>query len=147
VHWQAQCRGGYNIGIANRAYSQCQEYPPWLQALSEYHTDTGRLRERDVLEGVHLERNSEISYVIKPRCLSHVNYRGFKVGEISCPAKYFSRSSSINVLSQHRYGFGVLKTRISFRLDSLGWDAAQYSKGCFNSIDCRAIYADKHGML
>jgi hypothetical protein len=39
---------------------------------------------------------------------------GFKIGEISCPTKYFEEASSINFKRSVEYGFGVLMTTASF---------------------------------
>jgi hypothetical protein len=39
---------------------------------------------------------------------------GFRIGEISCPTKYFAEASSINFKRSIEYGFGVLSTTASF---------------------------------
>jgi hypothetical protein len=39
---------------------------------------------------------------------------GFKIGEISCPTKYFEEASSINFKRSVKYGLGVLATTIGF---------------------------------
>ena len=41
---------------------------------------------------------------------------GFKIGEISCPTKYFEEASSINFQRSVKYGFGVLGTALDLRL-------------------------------
>jgi hypothetical protein len=41
---------------------------------------------------------------------------GFRIGEISCPTKYFAEASSINFRRSCIYGLGVLKTSIDYRL-------------------------------
>jgi hypothetical protein len=68
-----------------------------------------------------LERNSD-DFIFDNQMLSQVIYKGFTVGEISCPAKYFPEASSINFRRSVIYGLGVLKTSISFRLARLGFD-------------------------
>ena len=40
----------------------------------------------------------------------------YTVAEISCPTKYFAEASSINLPRSVKYGFGCLKTAVSFRL-------------------------------
>ncbi len=45
---------------------------------------------------------------------------GFRIGEISCPTKYFEEASSINFKRSVEYGFGVLATTASFVLHKLG---------------------------
>jgi hypothetical protein len=39
---------------------------------------------------------------------------GFRIGEISCPTKYFEEASSINFRRSVKYGLGVLATTLSF---------------------------------
>ena len=45
---------------------------------------------------------------------------GFKIGEISCPTKYFEEASSINFKRSVEYGFGVLGTTHRFVAHRLG---------------------------
>jgi hypothetical protein len=44
----------------------------------------------------------------------------FRVGEISCPTKYFEEASSINFRRSVIYGLGVLGTALQFRLNKWG---------------------------
>jgi glycosyltransferase involved in cell wall biosynthesis len=88
--------------------------------LSEYHTGY-RGFTRSVIEALPLERNSD-DFIFDNQMLSQVIYLGFRVGEISCPAKYFAEASSINFRRSVTYGTGVLKTSVSFRLARLGFD-------------------------
>jgi len=46
-------------------------------------------------------------------------YFGYSVGEVSCPTKYFPEASSINFRRSVKYGFGVLRTALSFRLQKM----------------------------
>src|SRR5262249_33528210 len=62
--------------------------------LSEYHTGY-RGFTRKVLEDLPLERNSD-DFVFDNEMLSQTIYRGFRVGEMSCPTRYFTDASSIN---------------------------------------------------
>jgi len=39
---------------------------------------------------------------------------GFRIGEISCPTKYFEEASSINFKRSVKYGMGVIATTASF---------------------------------
>jgi hypothetical protein len=41
---------------------------------------------------------------------------GFRIGEISCPTKYFPEASQINLRRSTVYGFGVLWTSLAYRL-------------------------------
>ena len=62
--------------------------------LSEYHTGY-RAFSRRVLETLPLEKNSD-NFVFDNEMLAQAVYFGFKIGEISCPTKYFPDASSIN---------------------------------------------------
>ena len=39
-------------------------------------------------------------------------YFGYRIGEVSCPTKYFKEASSINFTRSVKYGFGVLGTTL-----------------------------------
>jgi len=39
-----------------------------------------------------------------------------RLGEISCPTKYFPEASQISFRRSVRYGFGVLRTSLAYRL-------------------------------
>lgn len=84
------------------------------QKLSEYHTGY-RAFSRKVLETIPLLENSD-DFVFDNQVLVQAHYFGFKIGEISCPTKYFAQASSINFRRSTRYGFGVLKTALQYRL-------------------------------
>ncbi len=86
--------------------------------LSEYHTGFRAFR-REVLESLPLESNSD-DFVFDNQMLTQVIFRGFQLGEISCPTRYFAEASSINFSRSVRYGLGVLATSLSFRLQRLG---------------------------
>jgi hypothetical protein len=45
---------------------------------------------------------------------------GFRIGEISCPTRYFPEASSINFRRSVVYGLGVLGTSLKFRLHRSG---------------------------
>jgi glycosyltransferase involved in cell wall biosynthesis len=88
------------------------------QKLSEYHTGY-RAFTRKVLESIPLDENSN-DFVFDNQMLSQILYAGFRVGEITCPAKYFPEASSINLSRSIKYGLGCLKTAAMFRLNKLG---------------------------
>ena len=52
--------------------------------------------------------------------LAQCIYFGFRIGEISCPTKYFEQASSINFSRSVKYGFGVLATTLKLWLQRLG---------------------------
>jgi len=112
--------------IANRALTFVQNILLG-QKLSEYHTGY-RAFTRSVIEALPLERNSD-DFVFDNQMLSQAIYRGFRIGEISSPTSYFPEASSINFRRSVLYGFGVLKTSISFRLARLGFDRGTIFEG------------------
>jgi glycosyltransferase involved in cell wall biosynthesis len=86
--------------------------------LSEYHTGY-RAFSREVLERLPLERNSD-DFVFDNQMLAQLIWYGFRIGELSCPTKYFEEASSINFRRSVVYGLGVLKTALQFRLQRWG---------------------------
>ncbi len=87
--------------------------------LSEYHTGY-RAFSREVLERLPLDRNSD-DFVFDNQMLAQIVWFGFRIGEVSCPTKYFEEASSINFRRSVVYGVGVLKTSLQFRLARLKW--------------------------
>jgi hypothetical protein len=83
--------------------------------LSEYHTGY-RAFSRRVLMELPLSENSD-DFVFDNQMLAQAIYFGFRIGEISCPTKYFEDASSINFRRSVKYGLGVLATSIAFRLN------------------------------
>jgi glycosyltransferase involved in cell wall biosynthesis len=83
--------------------------------LSEYHTGY-RAFTRKVLETIILDDNSN-DFLFDNQMLSQILYAEFRVGEITCPAKYFPDASSINFIRSMKYGLGCLNTAIKFRLN------------------------------
>jgi hypothetical protein len=83
--------------------------------LSEFHTGYRAFSKR-VLQTLPLEENSD-DFVFDNQMLAQATAFGFRIGEISCPTKYFPEASSINFRRSVVYGIGVLGTAISYRLD------------------------------
>jgi glycosyltransferase involved in cell wall biosynthesis len=88
------------------------------QKLSEYHTGY-RAFSREVLEFLPLEQNTN-DFIFDNEMLAQIVFFNFKIGEISCPTRYFEEASSINFTRSVRYGLGVLITSIQFRLQKMG---------------------------
>src|ERR1051326_3116674 len=86
--------------------------------LSEYHTGY-RAFSRKVLTELPLPENSD-DFVFDNQMLAQCAYFGFKLGEVSCPTKYFAEASSINFRRSVKYGFGVLATTMQFALQKWG---------------------------
>ena len=88
------------------------------QKLSEYHTGF-RVYNREVLTSIRLESNSD-DFIFDNQLLAQVFYKGFEIGEISCPASYFPEASSINFSRSIKYGWGVVLTSFQYRLNKWG---------------------------
>lgn len=86
--------------------------------LSEYHTGY-RAWNSKVLLTLPLLSNSD-DFVFDNQMLAQCIWFGFSIGEVSCPTKYFSDASSINLSRSITYGLGVVKVSIQFRLAKLG---------------------------
>ncbi|HYK37611.1 glycosyltransferase family 2 protein [Alloacidobacterium sp.] len=76
--------------------------------LSEYHTGY-RAFSRKLLQTLPLLENSD-DFVFDNQMIAQAAMFGFRIGEISCPTKYFEEASSINFKRSMKYGFGVLRT-------------------------------------
>lgn len=83
------------------------------QKLSEYHTGY-RAFSRKVLEALPLEKNSN-DFLFDNQILCQAIDAGYRIGEISCPARYFPEASSINLRRSIVYGFGVLRCAFQHR--------------------------------
>ncbi len=86
--------------------------------LSEYHTGY-RAFSREILERLPLEHNSN-DFLFDNQMLAQIIWFGYRIGEVSCPTKYFPEASSINFRRSLTYGLGVLKTSLQFRLQKWG---------------------------
>ncbi|MGI8783037.1 MAG: glycosyltransferase family 2 protein [Acidobacteriota bacterium] len=92
--------------------------------LSEYHTGF-RAFSKMVLETLPLEENSN-DFVFDNQMLAQALVFGFRVGEISCPTRYFPEASSINFFRSVRYGLGVVKTSLDVCAKRLGLTSPRY---------------------
>jgi len=95
--------------------------------LSEYHTGY-RAFSRDILERLPLEKNSD-DFVFDNQMLAQIIWFGYRIGEVSCPTRYFDDASSIGFRRSVVYGFGVLKTALQFRLCKMGIGSCAQFKG------------------
>ncbi len=86
--------------------------------LSEYHTGY-RAFNREILEKLPLDADSD-DFVFDNQMIAQVMWFGYRIGELSCPTKYFEEASSINFRRSVVYGLGVLKTALDFRLTKMG---------------------------
>src|SRR5216117_1058424 len=90
--------------------------------VSEYHTGY-RAFSRDVLTKLPLLENSD-DFVFDNQMLAQCAYFGFRIGEVSCPTKYFPEASSINFRRSVKYGLEVLATTLQFAFQK--WGLAHY---------------------
>ena len=80
------------------------------QKLSEYHTGY-RAFSAKVIRELNLEANSD-DFVFDNQMVSQIFYKGFEIGEVTCPTKYFDEASSINFSRSMKYGLGCLKVSL-----------------------------------
>ena len=112
-------RGGMPLYkyVANRGLTLVQNV--LLNAkLSEYHSGY-RAWTREVLTRLPLAACSD-DFVFDNQMLAQALFYGFRIGEISCPTRYFEEASSINLQRSVVYGLGVLGTSAGFLLHRLG---------------------------
>ncbi|MEO5360384.1 MAG: glycosyltransferase family 2 protein [Nitrospirota bacterium] len=86
----------------------------WLLGikLSEYHTGF-RAFSRQLLETIPFEKNSD-DFIFDNEMIVQALHFGFKIGEISCPTKYFDEASSINFSRSVTYGLGVVAASLKY---------------------------------
>jgi glycosyltransferase involved in cell wall biosynthesis len=112
-------RGGMPLYkyVANRFLTAFQNLMMGAK-LSEYHTGF-RAFSRQMLEVLPLEENSD-DFVFDNQMLAQAVLAGARIGEISCPTRYFAEASSINFRRSSIYGLGVLQTSVLLRLARWG---------------------------
>ena len=88
------------------------------QKLSEYHTGY-RAYSTEVLKSIDFNKCSD-NFIFDNEVIAQIFENGYEIAEITCPTKYFPEASSIDIKSSIRYGFGVLKVSLLYRLHKLG---------------------------
>jgi glycosyltransferase involved in cell wall biosynthesis len=88
------------------------------EKLSEYHTGY-RAYNKEILQTVSFENNSE-DFVFDNEFISQTVFAGFRIGEVSCPTKYFEEASSINFSRSVKYGLGVLRVSVQHFFARIG---------------------------
>jgi glycosyltransferase involved in cell wall biosynthesis len=78
--------------------------------LSEYHSGY-RAFTYSVLQDISFQKFSD-SHIFDNEMLSEIILRGYKIGEITCPANYFKEASSLNFKNSLIYGAGVLRVSL-----------------------------------
>jgi glycosyltransferase involved in cell wall biosynthesis len=103
--------------IANRFLTMTQNFLIGYK-LSEYHTGY-RAFSGEVLREINYNLNSD-DFIFDNQMLSQIIYKGYDIGEVTCPTKYFDEASSINFSRSTKYGLGVLGVSINHLLCKLG---------------------------
>ena len=78
--------------------------------LSEYHTGY-RVYDAKLLREIDFELFSD-DFVFDNQMLAEIVLRKYRIGEVSCPTRYFPEASSINFIRSVRYGLGVMSVSI-----------------------------------
>ena len=103
--------------IANRFLTFYQNFL-LREDLSEYHTGY-RAYKRDVLEQLPLIENSN-DFLFDNQILMQILAFKFRIGEVSCPTKYFAEASSINMWKSFLYSCGLMKDTLRLVAHRLG---------------------------
>lgn len=120
-------RGGmpYYKYVANRLLTGFQNLL-LNQKLSEYHTGY-RAFSGEVLRNIPFQENSD-DFVFDNEMIAQIFYAGYEIAEITCPTKYFEEASSINFSRSVKYGMGVLRVSLQYRLQKMGLKKFNYLK-------------------
>lgn len=121
-------KGGmpYYKYIANRFLTLAQNIL-MFQKLSEYHTGY-RCFSTNILKKIPYENNSD-DFVFDNQILGQLCYANARIGEVSCPTKYFEDASSINLKRSIKYGLGVLLVSFSYFFQGIGLFKFKLFKG------------------
>lgn len=103
--------------VANRALTSFENAVLGVR-LSEYHTGY-RAFSRALLEALPLEENGD-DFVFDNQMLAQIIHAGFRIGEVSCPTRYETDSSSMSFKKGIRYGLGVLRTTLELAAHRAG---------------------------
>lgn len=108
-------RGGMPLHkyLSNRFLTLIQNFLMGTK-LSEFHTGY-RAFSRKVLETIDWEKNAN-GFIFDNQMLAQVVAHGYRIGEISCPTRYFPEASSIGLKDSVIYGLGVIRTALLYRL-------------------------------
>jgi glycosyltransferase involved in cell wall biosynthesis len=88
------------------------------QNLSEWHTGM-RAYSREVLENIDFNSFSD-DFVFDSQVLFKIVEKGYRIGEIPVPVRYFEEASSINFKRSLEYGLGTVWTALKFLFKKIG---------------------------
>lgn len=95
--------------------------------LSEYHTGL-RAYSKVLLGALRLDLNSN-GFVFDNQLIVQAMAAGARIGELSCPTRYFDEASSVGFAQGVRYGVGVLRTSAQYRAHRAGLRRYAYLEG------------------
>jgi glycosyltransferase involved in cell wall biosynthesis len=125
--------------IANRFLTAFQNLFLGVK-LSEYHTGF-RAFSRNLLQNLPLLENSD-DFIFDNQMIAQAVMFGFRIGEMSCPAKYCEDASSINFKRSVTYGLGVIATTVGFVAHKWGVFHAQR----YDSNGRKLTHDNAHGL-
>jgi len=99
--------------ISNRALTLFENIATGAK-LTEYHTGL-RAYKSSVLKNIDFEKNSN-DFIFDNQILLQILAHKYRIGELSCPCKYFSQASSVNFLRSTVYGLGCVYWSIVYLL-------------------------------
>lgn len=89
-----------------------------FEKFSEYHTGY-RAFSKELLRQLPIENNSN-GFIFDNEIIAEILWLGYSIGEISCPTHYFPEASTINLWESIKYGLGVFRVAITYRLCKMG---------------------------
>lgn len=102
--------------VANRFLTMTQNIL-FGAKLSEYHSGY-RAYSRELLEEMDYDYFSN-DFLFDNQFIAQVLWKGYAIGEVTCPTKYFTEASSINLKRSTIYGLGCLKVGFAFAISRL----------------------------
>ncbi len=102
--------------IANRGLTLIENFLMGAK-ISEFHSGY-RAFSGKLLEQLPLKGNSD-DFVFDNQMLAQILWFGFPIAEVTCPSKYFTEASSINLMRSIVYGFGCIFTALQYRLSKM----------------------------
>src|SRR5207245_2344925 len=80
---------------------------------------------RALLQQLPIELNSD-DFVFDNEIILQAIAAGARIGEVSCPTRYEAESSSVDFRRSVRYGLGVVRATVEYRLDRWGLRRASF---------------------
>jgi glycosyltransferase involved in cell wall biosynthesis len=124
--------------IANRCLTAFQNALLGTK-LSEFHTGY-RAFSRKVLQALPFAENSD-DFVFDSQMLAQCVYFGYRIGEVSCPTKYFPAASSISFRRALQYGVGVVGVTLQYLLQKSGLGHFRFLQDNHERLDAAYVGA------